>query len=459
MFDLSARLHTIAASVAIAAGAALFAVTPCVAQTAGAAPSATLPTLAPMLERITPAVVNIAVLSRSPSENNPLFSDPYFRRYFNLPEQQQRARMSAGSGVIVDASKGYVLTNYHVVDGGTDISVTLKDGRQLAAKLVGSDKGTDLALLQVDARNLTAIEIGDSDALKVGDYVVAIGNPFGLGQTVTSGIVSALGRSGLNIEGYEDFIQTDASINPGNSGGALVTLDGKLVGINTAILSPAGANVGIGFAVPTTMVVSVMKQLIAHGEVQRGRLGVGIQDITPDLADALGLGDLRGALVANVEPGSAADRAGLKTGDVVTAVDGNAVRGATDLRNRIGLTPVGSEIRLTVKRGSEQREIEVTTTSESRTSSGLSGTLLDGAILRDASAPEVGAAGASGVVIESVAADSRADRAGLRAGDVIVAVNRTPVSSVTELRRTISKAAVAALELLRDGARFLLVIR
>lgn len=459
MFDLSARLHTIAASVAIAAGAALFAVTPSVAQTAGAAPSATLPTLAPMLERITPAVVNIAVLSRSPSENNPLFSDPYFRRYFNLPEQQQRARMSAGSGVIVDASKGYVLTNYHVVDGGTDISVTLKDGRQLAAKLVGSDKGTDLALLEVDARNLTAIEIGDSDALKVGDYVVAIGNPFGLGQTVTSGIVSALGRSGLNIEGYEDFIQTDASINPGNSGGALVTLDGKLVGINTAILSPAGANVGIGFAVPTTMVVSVMKQLIAHGEVQRGRLGVGIQDITPDLADALGLGDLRGALVANVEPGSAADRAGLKTGDVVTAVDGNAVRGATDLRNRIGLTPVGSEIRLTVKRGSEQREIEVTTTSESRTSSGLSGTLLDGAILRDASAPESGAAGASGVVIESVAADSRADRAGLRAGDVIVAVNRTPVSSVTELRRTISKAAVAALELLRDGARFLLVIR
>ncbi|MBB2671219.1 UNVERIFIED_ORG: serine protease DegQ [Rhizobium esperanzae] len=459
MFDLSARLHTIAASVAIAAGAALFAVTPSVAQTAGAAPSATLPTLAPMLERITPAVVNIAVLSRSPSENNPLFSDPYFRRYFNLPEQQQRARMSAGSGVIVDASKGYVLTNYHVVDGGTDISVTLKDGRQLAAKLVGSDKGTDLALLEVDARNLTAIEIGDSDALKVGDYVVAIGNPFGLGQTVTSGIVSALGRSGLNIEGYEDFIQTDASINPGNSGGALVTLDGKLVGINTAILSPAGANVGIGFAVPTTMVVSVMKQLIAHGEVQRGRLGVGIQDITPDLADALGLGDLRGALVANVEPGSAADRAGLKTGDVVTAVDGNAVRSATDLRNRIGLTPVGSEIRLTVKRGSEQREIEVTTTSESRTSSGLSGTLLDGAILRDASAPESGAAGASGVVIESVAADSRADRAGLRAGDVIVAVNRTPVSSVTELRRTISKAAVAALELLRDGARFLLVIR
>lgn len=198
--------------------------------------------------------------------------------------------MSAGSGVIVDASKGYVLTNHHVIDGGAEISVTLKDGRQLAAKLVGSDKETDIALLQIEAKNLAAIEIGDSNALKVGDYVVAIGNPFGLGQTVTSGIVSALGRSGLNIEGYEDFIQTDASINPGNSGGALVSLDGKLIGVNTAILSPAGANVGIGFAVPSNMAASVMDQLITHGKVQCGRLGIGIQDLTPDLAEALKLG-------------------------------------------------------------------------------------------------------------------------------------------------------------------------
>ncbi|PDS35120.1 serine endoprotease DegQ [Rhizobium anhuiense] len=461
MSDPAPRFRTIAASAAIAACAILFTFAPVFAQTlAPAASSVNLPTLAPMLERVTPAVVNIAVVSRSPTNNNPLYNDPYFRRYFNLPEQQPQARMSAGSGVIVDAANGYVLTNQHVVNGGSEISVTLKDGRQLRAKLIGSDKETDIALLQIDAKNLTAIQIGDSDALKVGDYVVAIGNPFGLGQTVTSGIVSALGRSGLNIEGYEDFIQTDASINPGNSGGALVTLDGKLIGVNTAILSPAGANVGIGFAVPSSIAASVMNQLTAHGEVQRGRLGIGIQDLTPDLAEALNLGGLRGALVANVEPGSAADRTGVKTGDVVTAFDGRPVRGATDLRNRIGLTPAGSKIRLTVKRGDDQREIEVPIESEDRASGDFSATPLDGAKLRNASAAESGVAGVSGVVIESVDAGSVADRAGLRAGDVVVAVNRIPVTSVAELRRAISKkTAIAALELFRDGARFLLVIR
>ncbi len=368
--------------------------------------------------------------------------------------------MSAGSGVIVDAAKGYVLTNHHVVDGGTEISVTLKDGRQLPAKLIGSDKETDIALLQIAAKNLTAIQIGDSDALKVGDYVVAIGNPFGLGQTVTSGIVSALGRSGLNIEGYEDFIQTDASINPGNSGGALVSLDGKLVGINTAILSPAGANVGIGFAVPSSMAATVMNQLIAHGEVQRGRLGIGIQDLTPDLAEALKLGDLRGALIANVEPGSSAERAGLKTGDVVTAIDGRPVHGATDLRNQIGLTPAGSKIGLTVKRGDEEQVVVATIAAEDRASTDLSGTALDGARMRDESDAESRRAGASGVVIESVASGSVAARTGLRAGDMIVAVNRIPVGSVSDLRRVIAeKPAIVALELLRDGGRLLLVIR
>lgn len=457
----TARVRRVVASFTVAAAAILFTISPGPAQTSGSsAASASLPTLAPMLERVTPAVVNIAVVSRAPTQVNPLYGDPNFRRFFKLPEQQQQARMSAGSGVIVDAAKGYVLTNHHVVDGGTEISVTLQDGRQLAAKLVGSDEETDIALLQIEAKNLAAIQIGDSNALKVGDYVVAIGNPFGLGQTVTSGIVSALGRSGLNIEGYEDFIQTDASINPGNSGGALVSLDGKLIGVNTAILSPAGANVGIGFAVPSSMAASVMDQLITHGKVERGRLGIGIQDLTPDLAEALKLGDLRGALIANVERGSAADEAGLKSGDVVVATDGRAVHGATDLRNRIGLTPAGRTIRLTVKRGDDEMVIAVTIVAEDRSMADLSGTPFDGATMRAASSEEAQQAGGPGVVIEKVEPGSAAARAGLRDGDLILAVNRTPVASVADLQRaTAARPATLALELVREGAGLLLVVR
>ncbi|KAB2864648.1 MAG: trypsin-like serine protease, partial [Bauldia sp.] len=274
--------------------------------------------LADVLEEITPAVVNIAVTSRAPAETNPLFNDPYFRRFFDLPQMpQQRPRMSAGSGVIVDAQKGYILTNHHVIEGASEIAVTLKDRRRFTAELVGSDKATDIALVRIDASNLTALRLGDSGSLRVGDSVVAIGNPFGLGQTVTSGIVSALGRSGLNVEGYEDFIQTDASINPGNSGGALVTADGRLVGINTAIIAPAGGNVGIGFAVPIDMASAVMKQLIEHGEVRRGRIGVAIQDLTPDLAEALGIRETHGAVVASVESGSPAAEAGIQAGDII----------------------------------------------------------------------------------------------------------------------------------------------
>jgi len=295
-----------------------------------------------VLEEITPAVVNIAVTSRASAETNPLFNDPYFRRFFDLPQMpQQRPRMSAGSGVIVDADKGYILTNHHVVDGASEIAVTLKDRRRFTAELVGSDKATDIALLRVDASNLTALRLGDPSRLRVGDSVVAIGNPFGLGQTVTSGIVSALSRSGLNVEGYEDFIQTDASINPGNSGGALVTADGQLVGINTAIIAPAGGNVGIGFAVPIDMASAVMAQLIEHGEVRRGRIGVSIQDLTPDLAEALGIDASFGAVVASVEDGSPAAQAGIQAGDIIVAVDGREISGSADLRNRIGLSPAG----------------------------------------------------------------------------------------------------------------------
>jgi Do/DeqQ family serine protease len=315
-------------------------------------------TMAPLVERVTPAVVNIAVRSRVQVQTNPLFEDPFFRRFFDLPEQpRQRDVLSAGSGVIVDAGRGYVLTNHHVIANAQDIQVTLKDRRTYAARLIGDDPETDIALVEMDAPNLSAVAFGDSDRLKVGDLVIAIGNPFGLGQTVTSGIVSALGRGGLGIEGYEDFIQTDASINPGNSGGALVDSKGELVGINTAILGPTGGNIGIGFAVPVNMARAVMTQLIEHGEVRRGRLGIVIQDLTPDLAAATNL-DLRGgAVVTRVEPSSPAARAGLLQGDVIVEVNGIPVDAAADLRNMVGLMPVGAVLDIVLYR--EQRRQSV----------------------------------------------------------------------------------------------------
>jgi Do/DeqQ family serine protease len=318
-----------------------------------------VPSLAPLVKQVTPAVVNIAVKGRV-KVDNPMLSDPFFRQFFDLPEGPvEREVQAAGSGVIVDARAGYVMTNGHVVEHADAIVVTLKDNRRFNAKLVGVDSGTDIALLKIDAQNLTAMAIGDSDHLEVGDYVLAIGNPFGLGQTVTSGIVSALGRSGLGIENYENFIQTDASINPGNSGGALINLRGELVGINTAILAPSGGNVGIGFAVPINMAKSVMQQIVAHGEVRRGRLGVQVQDVTPDLAEAMRLTVDGGAVVSQVEAGSAAKRAGLQAGDVILAVDGQPVRGASDLRNRIGLMPIGRNIDLTILREGAQRTLSV----------------------------------------------------------------------------------------------------
>jgi len=315
-----------------------------------------VPSLAPMLARVTPGVVNIAVRGKARTEN-PLLQDPFFRRFFNLPQRQQqeeRETQATGSGVIVDAAQGYVLTNGHVVDNATRIEVTTKDNRRFTGKLVGRDTETDIALLQIPSQNLVAVPVGDSDRLQVGDFVLAVGNPFGLGQTVTSGIVSALGRSGLGIEGYEDFIQTDASINPGNSGGPLVNLLGQVVGINTAILAPGGGNIGIGFAVPINMARRVMDQIVRYGEVKRGRIGVAIQDLTPELAQAMNTNQANGAVIARVESGSPAEQAGLRTGDLVVAVNGTPVRSGTQLRNTIGLARIGDQVTLTVdRRGAE----------------------------------------------------------------------------------------------------------
>ncbi|MGH6927120.1 MAG: trypsin-like peptidase domain-containing protein [Dongiaceae bacterium] len=296
-----------------------------------------IPSLAPLVKAVTPSVVNIAVSGRKGSDAE-----------------------VAGSGVIVDARAGYVLTNQHVVARAEKIVVTLKDNRAFDATLVGGDPDTDIALLKIDARDLTALPIGDADRLEVGDFVLAIGNPFGLGQTVTSGIVSALGRSGLGIESYENFIQTDASINPGNSGGALVDLRGELVGINTAIFTPGGGNIGIGFAVPIDMAQSVMQQLVAHGEVRRGRLGVQVKDLTPDLGESLGITARQGAVVDFVDVLSPAQKAGIAIGDVILSVDGAPVRGAADLRNHIGLTPVGQQVRLVLLRNKASTTLSIT---------------------------------------------------------------------------------------------------
>ncbi|MBE0626908.1 MAG: DegQ family serine endoprotease [Burkholderiales bacterium] len=415
-----------------------------------------------MLAQVTPAVVNISVVTRAPMEDNPLFRDPLFRRFFNIPDRPSRAEQSAGSGVIVDRARGYVLTNNHVIDNAQEVVVTLKDRRTLKAELVGTDPGTDIAVLKIDARDLAELKFGDSDAMNVGDFVVAIGNPFGIGQTVTSGIVSALGRTGLGIEGYEDFIQTDASINPGNSGGALVNLAGELVGINTAILGPSGSSVGIGFAVPSNMVRSVMAQIIRFGEVRRGRVGVVTQDMTHELAQSLAAKSAEGAVVVKVEPGSPAEQAGLRPRDIVTEVNGRPVRGSADLRNRMGLVPVGETVDLRVQRGARALPLRLRI-GELHTMTEIPGEAvpqLAGVRVSNIE-PGMPAYGeVQGAIVTRIEAGSPGAKTGLRPGDVLYAVNRRRVRSVAELLAALTKAdRPMRILLLRGDSRLTLTIR
>jgi serine protease Do/serine protease DegQ len=415
-----------------------------------------LPTLAPMIARVAPAVVNISVTVRQ-AEDNPLARDPFFRRFFDLPEQRREDRQAAGSGVIVDAARGLVVTNHHVVDNAAEIVVVLTDRRQLRAKLIGSDPATDVALLSVPPERLTALRIADSDDLQVGDFVVALGNPFGIGQTVTSGIVSALGRSGLTAEAYEDFIQTDASINPGNSGGALVNLRGELVGINSAILAPSGGNVGIGFAIPTNMVRAVMDQLLKSGEVRRGRLGVSSTDVTPDFAREKKLPVTQGAVIVRIEPGSAAERAGLRPGDVVVAANGRPIRSSGDFRNRIGLTPAGEELDLQLLRENRPLNLRARVAEIAGAAAGDAIAQLPGLRVTGAG-PERGPSEA--VLVTSVERGSPAYGVGLRTGDVIVGVNRRRTRNPAELAEALrTNERPWRLTLLRGEARVQITIR
>ena len=333
----------------------------------GAAISAgvALPSLAPVIKATSPAVVNIATRGTLTERvaGNPLREDPYFRRFFNLPEGGRvrlRQFQSAGSGVIVDAKNGYIVTNRHVIENASEITVTLLDNRHFQAKVVGSDEGTDIAVLKAVEPHLTEMPLGDSSHLEVGDWVVAIGNPFGLKHTVTAGIVSALGRTGIHPHGYEDFIQTDASINPGNSGGALVNLNGELIGINSAILSKDGGNIGIGFAIPVNMVKAVMEQLITYGEVKRGLVGIKLRDVTPEAAESLQLVNARGVEISEVAPGSAADHAGITVGDVVVSMNGVPLESAAQLRNGLALLRVGQSVEMRLLRKGAERSVTLT---------------------------------------------------------------------------------------------------
>ena len=401
-----------------------------------------LPSLAPMLQKVTPAVVSVHT-KQTVRIRNPFANDPIFRRMFpNIP--QERINESLGSGVIVDAKNGYVLTNHHVIEGADEVSVTLADGRTVKAEFLGSDPDTDVAVMRISAQNLSAIALADSDALRVGDFVVAVGNPFGIGQTVTSGIVSAVGRSGLRGLGYQNFIQTDASINPGNSGGALVNLNGELIGINTASFNPQGSmagNIGLGFAIPVNLARNIKDQLIANnGVVRRGTLGLESQDVTPQLSAALKLDEPRGALVSRVFSGSAAAAAGLKPGDVILTANGQRVDGRDALRNFEGLQSIGSKITLDVRRDGQPLQLSATLREQPKSIAGAElDPRLSGATFGEL--PErLRQSGFSGVVVESVTRGSRAEANSLRKDDIVLAASSGNFDDLPGFRASFTRA-------------------
>lgn len=421
-----------------------------------------LPSLSPMLKEVNPAVVNIATFSTQQAQN-PLLNDPFFRRFFNIPDQRQmpkqapkRRQQSAGSGVIINAQDGIVMTNAHVIGGADEVQVSLVDGRSFSAEVMGSDVELDIAILKIDAKNLSEVPLGNSNNLEVGDFVVAIGNPFGLGQTVTTGVVSALGRSGLGIEGYENFIQTDASINPGNSGGALVSLDGELIGINTAIIAPAGGNVGIGFAIPVNMAKASMEQIVTHGEVRRGQLGIGIQDISSELREAFDLKNgQQGVLVTAVSEGSSAEKSGLKVGDIIVAVDGRKTSSTGQLRSQIGIKQVGDSVKLKLIRDGKTKKIDVEV-GEPQHLAAVSNrlhSLLDGASFENNPDGE-------GVVVAGLSPNSPAAYSGLRPGDIILGANRQRVTNIKSFKKALSGTKQSVLLYIeRNGRSLYLVVR
>ncbi|MCC4782192.1 serine endoprotease DegQ [Vibrio splendidus] len=415
-----------------------------------------LPSLAPMLEQVTPAVVSIAVEGKQVQRQQ---IPEQFQFFFGPEQTRERPFRGLGSGVIIDAKKGHIVTNYHVINGADDIKVKLHDGREYDAELIGGDQMSDIALLKLEkAKNLTQIKVADSDKLRVGDFSVAIGNPFGLGQTVTSGIVSALGRSGLNLENFENFIQTDAAINSGNSGGALVNLNGELIGINTAILGPNGGNVGIGFAIPSNMMKNLTEQILDFGEVKRGMLGVQGGEVTSELAEALGYESSKGAFVSQIVPESAADKAGLKAGDIIVSINGKRIDTFSELRAKVATLGAGKQIELGVIRDGKSKNFDVTLgeSTNSKTQAEKLHEGLAGAELTNTNESDV----ATGVKVSSVAQGSPAEAYQLLKDDIIIGVNRQTVKNLAQFREILEKQpGVLALNIQRGDRTIYLVIR